>query len=87
VIDRSGKLLGAVTETDLLRALRSIVGSVTDGKALSSARVALLVGVSRPRDASRRRNEGSPSKSAEMRAVRPELGRGQDAEMGEWDAP
>jgi len=37
VIDRSWKLLGVVTETDLLRALRSIFGSVTDGKALSSA--------------------------------------------------
>ena len=33
VVDGSSKLLGVITETDLLRALRGIVAPVTDGKA------------------------------------------------------
>ena len=37
VIDRSWKLLGVVTETDLLRALRWMVAPLTDGKSRKTA--------------------------------------------------
>jgi CBS domain-containing protein len=37
VVDRSWKLLGVITETDLLRALRWMVAPVTDGRSRSSA--------------------------------------------------
>lgn len=37
VVDRSWRLLGVITETDLLRALRGLVAPATDGKARSSA--------------------------------------------------
>ena len=37
VVDRSWKLLGVITETDLLRALRWMVAPVTDGRPRSSA--------------------------------------------------
>ena len=37
VVDRSWTLLGVVTETDLLRALRGLVAPVTDGKARTVA--------------------------------------------------
>ena len=37
VVDRSWKLLGVITEPDLLRALRQLVAPVTDGKSRKSA--------------------------------------------------
>lgn len=37
VVDASWKLLGVITETDLLRALRGLVAPLADGKSRSSA--------------------------------------------------